>query len=416
MSVALKAPINDRGQFPQNSQARQILVVAGEVSGDHHGAGVVRAWRSADPSVQFFGMGGSYLRDAGMTQVIDSEKDASVMGFTEVLSKLGVIIRAFKRILREVDQRKPELAILIDYPDFNLRLAKALSRRGVKVLYYVSPQLWAWRRGRLALMKKHVSLIAPIFPFEEDFYREHDLDAKYVGHPFLDRPPLEINRAAFLKSLGLDSEQKVLALLPGSRIAELERLLVPMLGALRLLREETPGLQAVLPVAETLELARVRDLLDPGLHVSLIRGQSREVLAVADTALVASGTATVEAALSEVPFVVCYRLSALTYGMARLLVRGVKNFAMVNLIAGEQVVPELLQNEVCPERLAEEVRLLLYDQKSIDKQRAGLRRVRDILAKVDHGEKTSAERVAMLAAQLLESSVLDSSSEEGVVE
>ena len=403
MSLAIKIGAEDTAASADDNPVRQILVVAGEVSGDHHGAGVVRAWRKLNNECVFFGMGGSYLRDAGMEQLVDSEKDASVMGFTEVFSKLGVIIRAFRRIIREVDVRRPEAAILIDYPDFNLRLAKALSRRGVKVLYYVSPQLWAWRRRRVSLIKKYVKKIAPIFPFEESFYRGYGIDATYVGHPFLDRAPLDLDHDSFLNRIGLDGRKKILALLPGSRKAEVERLLPPMLEAFCILRKENPGLQAVLPVAETLDLAQVRDMIDPELGASLVDGCAREVLAVASAAIVASGTATVEAALSEVPFVVCYKFSPVTYRIAKVLVKGVENFAMVNLIAGRKVVEELLQQEVCGERIASEVRPLLFDELRIEEQLSALREVRGRLETVDEAEKSSAERVALLGEQLLNS-------------
>jgi len=384
----------------EEAQAPQILVVAGEASGDSHASGVVRSIIEQCPEASVFGMGGSALRSAGMELVIDSEESASVMGLTEVLGSAGKIIGAYKRLLKEVDQRKPNLAILVDFPDFNLFLARALKRKGVDVLYYISPQLWAWRSGRVHTIRKYVRKVIPIFPFEEIFYRTHGVEAEYLGHPFLDRPPVQVERDTFLQKYGISSDQQVLAILPGSRTAEVERLLKPLVEAFNLLRKERPGLRALLPVAATLDPNWVKEQVGEAEGLVVIREQAREVLHVADAAVVASGTATVEAALAGVPFVVVYKLSPFTFAVARRLVRGIEHVAMANLIMGKRQVTELLQHEVNGPQVAKELKRLLADEAYAAEMRSELAMVYDRLSLGMDKAETSTDRVARVALGL----------------
>lgn len=388
-------------EIPESAAPVKVLVVAGEASSDEHAALLIEELLRRAPGSTVFGMGGTQLRNAGVETVVDSEESASVMGLTELGGSVRKLWRAFNKLLQEADRRSPELAILVDFPDFNLRLAKALHRRGTKIFYFISPQLWAWRKGRVKTIKRYVTRVAPIFPFEESFYHRHGVDAEYVGHPFVDRVPLTRSREQFLSSNGLSPELPVVALLPGSRRSEVERLLEPLARAVALLRERRPGLQAVVPVAKTLDLAWVRSHLPAGIDVTLVREQAREVLAAADAAVLASGTITVEAALAGTPSVVVYKLAPFTYRTARLLVRGVPHFAMINLVAGRKVVEELLQDEVTPERIASEVERVLGDPQLRQKMKRELSAVAARLAYPGSDGESAASRAAASALQLV---------------
>ncbi len=379
------------------------MVVTGEVSGDHHAAQLVKVLQELAPGpIEIFGMGGSHLRLAGMETVIDSESEASVMGLLEVVSSLPRILKAFRKLVNEARKRKPAVAILLDFPDFNLRLAKKLKRLGIPVVYFITPQVWAWRRSRVRQIKKYVTKAAPIFPFEEGFLRQHGVNATYVGHPFLDRPPLEISREQFLLQNGLDTVRPVVALLPGSRHGEVSRLIEPMLLAFARLQNGRPGIQGIVPVAPTLSMDEFEQYAKQFPAVSFIRGHSREALMSADAAVVASGTATVEAALEGVPFVVVYKLAPVTYKIAKLIVRGVSNFGMVNLIAGKKIIPELLQSAVTPERIANELEKILGDEANAKRMRKSLELVHERLSNTPLDGNSSAERVGQLVAELLQ--------------
>jgi lipid-A-disaccharide synthase len=359
------APRREESEYIQQGQdatkAINAMVVAGESSSDQHAASFVRGLKELSPNSSVFGMGGQFMRSAGAETVIDSEEVASVMGLTEVVASLGGLIGALRSLIAEAQKRKPDVVVLVDFPDFNLLLAKALKKRGFKILYFVSPQLWAWRKGRVKTMQKYIDEIAVIFPFEEDFYKDHGVKAHYVGHPFLKRDEVEGSRDEFFVSNELDPSKFTFALLPGSRKAEIERLLAPMVEGFSILQKKHQGLQAVIPLANTLDRNDLQPYLEGVNNVFLIDGQCREVMKHSDCGVVASGTATIEAALEGLAFFVVYRLSNLTYKIARLLVRGVKNFAMVNLVADRKVVEELLQDEVTADNIAKQLEKMLLE-------------------------------------------------------
>jgi lipid-A-disaccharide synthase len=293
-----------------------------------------------------------------------------------------------------VERRRPRVAVLVDYAGFNLRLARELKRRGVSVVYYVSPQVWAWRRGRLAAIRASVAHMLVIFPFEEPLYREAGVPVTFVGHPLVDLARPAEDRAAFLAAQGLDAGRPVLAVLPGSRRQEVAYNLPPIAGALRLLLARRPGLQFALAVAPSLDPRQFdRDL--EGLPVRRLAGHTHELLAAASAGIVASGTATVEASLMDVPFVVVYRLSPLSYALGRPFV-SVPHYAMPNLIAGREIVKELIQKDFQPELLASEVVALCEDAGRRDAVRAGLAEVRQRL-----GQPGASARAAAIVAQML---------------
>ncbi len=351
----------------------RLLVSCGEFSGDLYGGELLRHLRPLLPDLEAFGLGGDRLAEQ-QVRLLAHVRDLAVVGLLEVLAHLRKIRGVFHAVLAELDRQPPDLAVLIDYPDFNLRLARELHRRGIRVLYYVSPQVWAWRRGRMRSIREAVSRMLVIFPFEEALYKEAGVPVSFVGHPLVDLVRPTPDRAAFLSGLGLDPARPLVALLPGSRTQEIAHNLPPLLEALRLLARARPDAQFLLAAAPSLDTAALEGRLR-GLPVRLVQDQTHAVLGAATLALVASGTATVEAALLGTPMIVVYRLSALTYALGRPLVR-VPHFAMANLIAGHRVVPELIQGDFTPEKVVAEALALLGDPSRLAGMREALGEVR----------------------------------------
>jgi lipid-A-disaccharide synthase len=333
----------------------RLLVSCGEPSGDVYAGGLVRHLRRGRPDLEVFGLGGDRLAGDG-ARLIAHVRELAVVGLWEVVSHLPRFRRIFSEVLAEADRARPDAAVLVDYPDFNLRLARALHRRGIPIAYYVSPQVWAWRPGRVEQIRRTVAHMIVIFPFEEAVYRDAGVPVTFVGHPLVDLVSPSRDRAGFLGSLGLDPARPLVALLPGSRRKEIAHNLPAMGGAVELLARRAPHLQFAAAVAPSIDPAQVAAGLPPG--VALAPGRAHDVLAAADAAVVASGTATVEAALIGTPMVVVYRLSPLTYHLGRRFVR-VPHVAMANLIAGRRIVTELIQGDFTPEAVAAEVIRLL---------------------------------------------------------
>jgi lipid-A-disaccharide synthase len=323
--------------------------------------------------MRVFGLGGDRLAAVGAT-LVAHVRELAVVGLLEVVSHLPRLHAVFRSLLEAVERERPSAALLVDYPDFNLRLARELRRRGIPVIYYVAPQVWAWRRWRMRTIRESVERVLVIFPFEEALYRAAKVPVSFVGHPLVDlvRPAPE--RGAFLSGLGLDPARPVVAVLPGSRRKEVAHNLPPLAGAIRLMRARRPEAQFLAAVAPTLDPVQVRGRLD-GLSVVPVIGQTHATVGAADLAIVASGTATVEAALLGTPMVVVYRVSSLTYLLGRPFV-SVPHYAMVNLIAGRRVVPELMQWRFTAERVAREAMSLLADRSRLAQMREDLAAVR----------------------------------------
>lgn len=334
------------------SKRARLLISSGEPSGDVYAGELLLRLRASHPALQAFGLGGDHVAAAGGS-LLAHVRDVAVVGLLEVLRHLGDLRRVFDRILAEVDRDRPDVAVLVDYPDFNLRLAAQLHRRGIPVVYYVSPQVWAWRRGRLRQIRRLVSRMLVLFPFEEDIYRNAGIPVTFVGHPLVERlRPVE-DRDAFVGEIGLDPRRPLVAVLPGSRPGEVAHNRPPLRAAAELLRARRPELQLAVAAAASLPDAAFADF---GLPI--VRDRTHALLSAADVGIVASGTATVEAALLDLPMVVVYRVSPLTYFLGRPLL-SVDRFAMVNLIAGRDVVPELMQGRFTAERVASETLGLL---------------------------------------------------------
>jgi lipid-A-disaccharide synthase len=373
-----------------SSAAMRLLISAGEASGENYGAQLMAALRRRDPGMEFFGVGGERMRGAGCNTVVDAS-DVAVVGLAEVVTHLPFIYANFRKVVRTIEQRRPDAAVLIDFPDFNFRLAKQLHLRGVPVIYYVSPQLWAWRPGRIELVRRYVRKMLVIFPFEEQWYRERGVDAEYVGHPLADFTGPKLSREQLAARTGVDISKPWIALLPGSRRKEVAMNLPTLVEAAQQLGS---NYEYLLPVASTLEHKWVANLIrrckgedtlathaagaaacGRGSRRIVLTCDSLSTLAHARAAVVASGTATVEAAVMNTPFVMVYRLSPLTWALGRRLVK-VERFGMVNLIAGREVVPELVQSAFTADNVATEVGKIVADGASRESMLAGLAEVR----------------------------------------
>ncbi|HEX4499356.1 MAG TPA: lipid-A-disaccharide synthase [Thermoanaerobaculia bacterium] len=370
---------------------RELLVVAGEASGDLHGARLLTELRRLIPDLAPFGLGGDEMRAAGLAPVAHSS-EISVVGITEVLKILPRAREVFADLLREVDRRRPALAVLIDFPDFNLRLAKELKRRGVSVLYYISPQVWAWRRGRIKTIARVVDRMLVLFPFEVDFYRDHGVDVVHVGHPLVDEVPVLPQAWDLDPSTGGPFR---VALLPGSRVSEVEALLPTLLEAARRLATELP-VEVRIIRAPTVPPELVDEAVElAGLQVEIVAEERFAAVADSHLALCASGTATLEVGLLGTPMIMVYRLAAWTYALARLLVK-LPNVSLVNLVLGRRVVPELIQGDANPERIAADAARLLTDAAERGRMRAALAEVRGRLGEGGASRRAAAEVAALM--------------------
>jgi lipid-A-disaccharide synthase len=369
----------------------RLLISAGETSGELYGALLLRELRRLRPPFEAFGLGGDALHGEE-TRLVAHVRDLAVVGLLEVLRHIPRLRRILRDVLTEVDRDPPQLAVLIDYAGFHLRLARELHRRGIPIVYYVSPQVWAWRRGRLRTIRETVQRMLVLFPFEPRVYEDAGIPVSFVGHPLVDRMRPAADRAAARAALGLGPDRPLVALLPGSRRQEIAYNLPPIAGAVRLLTAKRPDLQFALAAAPGLDAEALRLSLQ-GLPVRVLAGHASSLLAAADVGIVASGTATVEAALVDTPIVVVYRLSPVTYAIGKPFVN-VPHYAMVNLIADERLLPELIQHELTPERVALETLKLLDDAAARAHIRAGLARVRERL-----GEPGASGRAARAVAE-----------------
>ena len=354
----------------------RIMISCGEPSGDLYAGALVSEILSREPSADVFGFGGRQLAAAG-TRLVGDFQGLSVTGLTEALRVLPRSYAMLRRLVAAARATRPDVFVAIDFPDFNFRLMAALHRLGIPIVYYISPQLWAWRAGRMRTMKRFVDRVLVIFPFEEALYRREGVPVQFVGHPLIDLVGVKAPRAALLREHGLVADAPTVALLPGSRPNELRRIVPDMAASLPLIRARVPGVQFIVAAAPNLQDALFAPLLGASGPV-LVRERTDDVLAASDVVITASGTATVQAALHERPMVVVYRLSPLTYRIGKPFVR-VDTYAMANLVAGERIVPELIQDDFTPARVADETVRLLTDRGLYSRTRDALRRVREKL-------------------------------------
>lgn len=372
-------------------RVRRILVVAGEPSGDHHAAALVRALAQRMP-IDVRGVAGPALLAAGATAVVPQERLA-VIGFSGVLSRLPDLFRARAALLRLAREWRPDAALLVDYPGFNLRLGPQLAKLGVRTLYYIAPQVWAWHPQRAQQMARWVDRLAVVFPFEEDLFRQAGVDTVFVGHPLLDGLEPEVDAATLRSELGAPAGAPLLGLLPGSRVGEIARHAQPMLEAAQRLRRRFPGLRPVVALAEGRSLERIPEGLLEG--VAVLRGRTRAIQAHAAVCAVASGTATLETALLGTPLVIVYRVGWLNAQIARRVLT-LPRIGLPNIVAGAEVAPELLLDAFTPAALADRLALVLDDPAEAARQRAALAVVRTRL-----GGGGAAERAAAAFAEVL---------------
>ena len=373
----------------------QILISAGEASGDMYAARLATALR-ARADVELFGMGGPRMREAGVETIADCS-EVSLVGIVEIAKKYRALRRVFKRLLDESARRKPRLAILTDFPGFHLRLARRLKPQRVPCVYFVCPQFWAWRPWRANLVRRRFARGLCIFPFEQDWYRARGVKADFIGHPLVGNVAARQTREQFAAANGLDSAKPIVAVLPGSRSGEIAHHMPTLVQACRLVQlvQRHGNVQFVIALAPGVAKSLISPYLNADDSLRVVEDSTYDALAAADLSIVSSGTATVEAALLDAPMIVIYRLAPLTAAIARLLVR-TPMFAMVNLIAGNGVVPELVQKEFTPKRLAGEVTRLLDSPEERAQMRRGLAEVRAKL-----GPSGAVERAADIIASML---------------
>ena len=370
-----------------HAQDAPLLIIAGETSGDQHGAAMVRVLREDFPDLPIFGVGGEAMRAAGVETLFDVEA-LNVVGLVEVLAKVPSGLLMARRLLRAARERGARVVVLIDAPGFNLPFARWAKQAGLRVVYYVSPQIWAWRQNRVHKVARRVDKMLTLFPFEVPFYAAAGVDAEYVGHPLLDCLPGLPDRSQAAQTLGLDAQRPIVALLPGSRRREVELLLEPMLAALSLIRHDLPEVQGVLPVAPTVAATVQQIVSGFSGTLTVARQQSLTALCAADFALVASGTATLEAGLIGTPMVIVYRVNRLTAWLAKRLLR-VPHIGLINIVAERQVVPELLQEAVSPRTMAAAALSVLRDSAEARRIRGELTALRATM-----GEGGSSRRAA----------------------
>lgn len=355
----------------------RVLISCGEASGDLYAGALARELRALDPAIQIAGFGGEQLRAAGAS-LIGDYRGLTVTGLAEALKVLPRSYAMYRRLVAAARDTRPDVFVAIDFPDFNFRLAAAMRRLGVPVVYYISPQLWAWRAGRMKTMQRIASHVLVIFPFEEPIYRAAGVPVTFVGHPLLELTGAASTRVEFLESIGLQPQARTVALLPGSRPNELRELLPTLLDAATRIQRSAPDTQFVIARAPNLDSALFVAVKETPLHIAVVEGRTDDVLASADVAITASGTATVQAAIHGCPIVIVYRLSPLTYRLGKPFVK-VDTYGMVNLIAGRRIAAELIQENFTPQSVAAQTLTLLTDPAARAAATQGLREVREKL-------------------------------------
>ena len=377
--------------------SKKIMIIAGEASGDLHGSSLALALKEFNPGVELIGMGGQMMARAGVRSFQDI-RELSVIGILEILSRLKKFKTAFNALVSKLDSEKPDAVILIDYPEFNLRFAKEAKKRGIPVIYYISPQIWAWRKGRVNIVKKYVDKMIVILGFEKDFYAKEGVDAEFVGHPLLDVVRPTFSRNEFLKKNGLEPAFKTIALLPGSRLTEIKRILPVMLKAAKKIKDRFGDSQFILAKAPEIDMTAYEKIMRRSpLKPAISNGLSYDCVNAAEIALVASGTATVETMILDKPMLIIYKVSLLTWLIGKMLVK-IPFIGLVNIIAGERIVPELIQFDATPSKITTEVSTLLSSPEKIEAMKT---RLSEVKAKL--GEPGASKRAARYILKFLSS-------------
>lgn len=358
--------------------AKNILIVSGEPSGDLHASNLVKELKKIKSDIKFFGLGGNLSKEAGVEIKFDISKLA-VVALVDVLKNIFTIGKVFKGLLKEVDSKKCDIAILVDYPGFNLRMAKELKKRNIPVIYYISPQVWAWGEDRIQIIKDCVQKIIVFFKFEEELYKRNGVNAEFVGHPLIETVKPTLSKDEVIKKYSLSPSKPVIALLPGSRSMEVKSLLKVMVGAARLIDRELPGTQIVIAKYRNLPLALYESVVNgSGLNIRICDSDAYNILSASDFAIVASGTATLETAIIGTPFILTYKTNLINY-IAYRMVAKMRILGLVNWIAGKVIVPEFLQYDATPKKLARAALEILRDNSKKSAMVAELKKVKDSL-------------------------------------
>ncbi len=367
--------------------------MTGEASGDLHGAHLVHALKQQLPEAEFCGVGATHLQAEGVS-IVSSSDELAVVGVVEVLKKLPTVMRVYKKLARYLEEQRPDVVILVDYPEFNLRLARVAHKLDIPIVYYISPQVWAWRSGRVKLIQRLVRKMIVIFPFEKAFYQKHGVDVEWVGHPLAESVQPTLSKEEFCRQHKLNAMKPIVGFLPGSRESEVERLLPVLREAAQRIHQHDSSVQCVVPLASSLEQSTLFENMLPS-YVHLIRQQTYDTIHAADLIVTASGTVTVETAILETPMIITYIVSPFTYRLGRMFIK-VPFIGMVNLIAGKEVAKELIQGQATPEAIEREVFRLLRDSESLNTIKHELRTVHQKL-----GEPGAADRAAKIIADML---------------
>ena len=377
---------------------KNVMIIAGEASGDLHGAKLVRNAKHKQADINFYGIGGEHMRAAGVHTYVDS-KDMAVVGLVEILAHRKVIFGALNKMRELISSHPPDLLVLVDYPEFNLRLAAHAKKHGVKVLFYISPQIWAWRQYRVKKIKRLVDMMAVVFPFEAAFYVKHHVPVEFVGHPLVDEVKPSASKIELQQDFGLDQDKTTIGLFPGSRKSEIKRLFAIILQSARLLKQSHPNLQFVLPLSNTLDPGDLQPLLDeyPDLAIKVIRDRPYDVMHVSDLILTVSGTVTLEIALIGTPLVIINKVAAFTYMLVHRLLK-IDHIGLCNIVANKRIAPELIQYDATPQRIAQTMSSLLDNPQTLQSMREELGSIEEKLGTGGGIEKISDLTLKMLAS------------------
>jgi len=376
--------------------SNKVMIVAGEASGDLHSSGLVREMFKLQPDLEIFGVGGDRMRQQGV-RLLYHINEMSVIGFWDVLKRFSFFRRVYRSLVSAMEENRPDLLILIDYPGMNLKLAAAAKQRGIKVFYYIAPQVWAWGSNRIQKMVRLVDKMAVIIPFEEKMFNDAGIDAKFVGHPLLETVTSKLGRDEFFKRHNLVPNHKVLGLLPGSRSLEIKRLLPGMLQTVRQLRNAHPDIQIIISKADSVAPGIYQEILQNNNQVKLVENSTHEIMKHSDLLIVASGTATLESALFTTPLIIVYKVDPISYLIGKQLIK-IDSIGLVNIIAEQKIVPEFIQRQFHWKRLLPETEKLLYDKEQRNKIIANLKKIRKKL-----GEPGAAIKSAQIALETMNS-------------
>ncbi len=374
---------------------KSILIIAGEVSGDMHGASLIREMKKLKPDLVFYGIGGEMMKEEGVELFYDI-KQMSLFGVTEIVRHIPFVYKVINRLISIVKERNPEIVILIDYPGFNIRLGKRLKKLGKKIYYYISPQVWAWGKSRIKKIAKITNKMAVILPFEEEIYREAGIDVSFIGHPLLDITKTDVTKEEFFKKCRLSKDKITIGLLPGSRIQEIKNLLPEMLKALKILEKRIGNIQWVVTTSPMIEKRVYDEIIGNNFPIPAVDKYNYPIMKHSDLLIVASGTATLESAIFGTPMIIVYRVSPITYFLAKIFVK-IRNIGLVNIIAKEKIIPEIIQKKLLAEETAETAEKIIKSEETINKMRKDLENVKKML-----GNPGASKRAAQFAVELME--------------